>query len=106
MFLFLSSQVHLASSNVTDRGLVTRNPRTKDIIKFHSAYHKNVSDRNFAGDVLVYVTPVSWRENCFHVVYEILRRQSMKVWMQLQWLKVVTSLYMSVTILLLMGTTQ
>ena len=46
-------------SNVTARGLVVENPRTRDIIKFHSSYYKNVSEVNFNGDVLVYVAPVS-----------------------------------------------
>ncbi|XP_015757478.1 PREDICTED: chitinase domain-containing protein 1-like [Acropora digitifera] len=44
-------------SNVTSRGLVVENPRTRDIVKFHSLYYKNVSEVNFGGEVLVYVTP-------------------------------------------------
>ena len=46
-------------TNVTSRGLVVENPKTRDIIKFHSSYYKNVTEVNFEGDVLVYVTPVS-----------------------------------------------
>lgn len=44
---------------MTARGLVVENPRTREIIKFHSSYYKNVSEINFERDVLVYVTPVS-----------------------------------------------
>ena len=40
-------------------GLVVENPKTRDIIKFHSSYYKNTTEVNFEGEVLVYVTPVS-----------------------------------------------
>ncbi|RMX60010.1 hypothetical protein pdam_00019315 [Pocillopora damicornis] len=52
-------------SNVTARGLVVENPRTRDIIKFHSSYYKNVSEVNFNGDVLVYVAP--WNSHGYDV---------------------------------------
>ena len=38
---------------------MTENPKTRDIIKFHGVYYKNVGETNFDGDVLVYITPVS-----------------------------------------------
>lgn len=47
------------NTNVTTRGLVVENPRTRDIIKFHNSYYKNLTEVNFGGEVLVYVTPVS-----------------------------------------------
>jgi len=52
-------------TNVTARGLVVENPRTRDIIKFHSSYYKNVSEIHFDGDVLVYVTP--WNSHGYDV---------------------------------------
>ena len=51
-------QPHL-ETNVMSRGLVVENPKTRDIIKFHSSYYKNTTEVNFEGEVLVYVTPVS-----------------------------------------------
>ena len=38
---------------------MAENAKTRDIIKFHSSYYKNVTEVNFERDVLVYVTPVS-----------------------------------------------
>ena len=58
-FLFFFFSQTRPNSNVTARGLVVENPRTRDIIKFHSSYYKNLSEINFGGDVLVYVAPVS-----------------------------------------------
>lgn len=52
-------------ANVTARGLVVENPRTRDIIKFHSSYYKNVSEINFERDVLVYVTP--WNSHGYDI---------------------------------------
>jgi len=52
-------------SNVTARGLVVENPRTRDIIKFHSSYYKNLTEVNFDGDILVYVTP--WNSHGYDV---------------------------------------
>lgn len=48
-----------ANLNVTARGLVTENPRVRDVIKHYNIYSKDVSAKNFEGDILVYVTPVS-----------------------------------------------
>lgn len=45
------------------RGLVVENPKTRDIIKFHSSYYKNTTEVNFEGEVLVYVTPVSRKKS-------------------------------------------
>lgn len=52
-------------SNVTSRGLVVENPRTRDIVKFHSLYYQNVTEVNFGGEVLVYVTP--WNSHGYDV---------------------------------------
>lgn len=55
-------QPHL-ETNVMSRGLVVENPKTRDIIKFHSSYYKNTTEVNFEGEVLVYVTPVSRKKS-------------------------------------------
>ncbi|PFX18879.1 Chitinase domain-containing protein 1 [Stylophora pistillata] len=60
-----ASRAGRPNTNVTARGLVVENPKTRDIIKFHSSYYKNVSEINFSGDVLVYVTP--WNSHGYDV---------------------------------------
>ncbi|NXU78023.1 CHID1 protein, partial [Oreotrochilus melanogaster] len=47
--------------NVQDRGLVVVDPKAKDIILEHRSYcSKKMKERNFFGDVLGYITPVSY----------------------------------------------
>ncbi|KAM7429736.1 Chitinase domain-containing protein 1 [Porites harrisoni] len=52
-------------TNVMSRGLVVENPKTRDIIKFHSSYYKNTTEVNFEGEVLVYVTP--WNSHGYDI---------------------------------------
>lgn len=59
VFFFFLMQSSPANLNVTARGLVTENPRVRDVIKHYNIYSKDVSAKNFEGDILVYVTPVS-----------------------------------------------
>ena len=40
-------QPHL-ETNVMSRGLVVENPKTRDIIKFHSSYYKNTTEVTIA----------------------------------------------------------
>jgi hypothetical protein len=52
--------VDVSEQSVLGRGLVTRAPRLKDIIKEHSRYYDRDREmKNFEGDTLAYVTPVS-----------------------------------------------
>nr|AZS52288.1 chitinase 1 [Plutella xylostella] len=51
--------------NVLDRKLVVENPPVKDVIKFHSTYHQDVTTRNFNNLVLGYVTP--WNSKGYDV---------------------------------------
>lgn len=59
--LFLSLQTQLSEKPVQDRGLVVTDPRAEDVVLEHRSYClAKARERNFAGDVLGYVTPVSW----------------------------------------------
>lgn len=50
----------MADRNVIDRGLVTTNPKVKDIIKEHTLYFDRDREvKNFEGETLAFVTPVS-----------------------------------------------
>ena len=48
-----------SSESVIGRKLVTDNPKPESIVKYHKTHQKDTSKRNFDGDVLGYVTPVS-----------------------------------------------
>ena len=50
----------LSDKTVMERGLVQENPKTKDVHKEHANYcNTKAEEKQFAGDVLGYVTPVS-----------------------------------------------
>lgn len=56
-----SFQTQLADKPVQDRGLVVTNPRAEDVVLEHRSYcAAKARERHVAGDVLGYVTPVSW----------------------------------------------
>ena len=53
--------LEVSDSNVLDRDLVTTKPKLKDIVKEHALYFDRDREvKNFEGDVLAYVTPVSY----------------------------------------------
>ena len=60
-YQFSACQIlEVADSNVIDRGLVITKPKPADIIKEHSLYFdRDREAKNFDGEVLAYVTPVS-----------------------------------------------
>ena len=45
---------------MTSRGLVAEAAKVRDILKFHNIYERTVESSNFEGDILAYVTPVSF----------------------------------------------
>jgi len=58
--------LEVADSNVVDRGLVTKKPRIKDIIKEHSQYFDRDREmKNFEGEILAYVTP--WNNHGYDI---------------------------------------
>lgn len=71
-------------TNVTARGLVVENPRTRDIVKLHSLYYKNATEINFQGEVLVYVTP--WNSHGYDVakVFSTKFTYVSPVWLQVK----------------------
>ncbi|XP_059578552.1 chitinase domain-containing protein 1 isoform X6 [Alligator mississippiensis] len=55
-----------SDKTVQDRGLVTTDPKAKDIILEHKSYcAKKVKERHFSGDVLGYITP--WNSHGYDI---------------------------------------
>lgn len=46
--------------SVFDRGLVSEQPKWKDIVENHGSYHHNTAQRDVRHITLAYVTPVSF----------------------------------------------
>lgn len=60
-----SFQTQLSDKPVQDRGLVVTDPRAEDVVLEHRSYcAAKARERHVAGDVLGYVTPVSWALVC------------------------------------------
>lgn len=60
MFLSLLFQTQFSDKPVQDRGLVVTDIKAEDVVLEHRSYcSARARERNFAGEVLGYVTPVS-----------------------------------------------
>lgn len=58
---FLLFQSQFSDKPVQDRGLVVTDLKAESVVLEHRSYcSAKARDRHFAGDVLGYVTPVSW----------------------------------------------